>query len=800
MIDLKSYRVKPENMGIPDFHAPDILSKNHKRYTLFDLSSHARAKDAIAFGLKVRDSGFHVFVVGEDRSGRMTATMGYLENYIKTLPSPSDWIYLNNFKQQHKPLPFKLPNGMGCKIHKAMKEHIKNIETILKKTFTSPSYLKQIDKISSQLDQQTNEDLDRVKEFAQRYQFEVLHGPEGFHIQDLDHDDSGEPPLNGKSIVPKGASVSDGPPSVKNPKKKKRDTQIAQIKDQLNRLTLNVSLASRNVIKQIKILQETLAINATKTLWQKFRYDHSKYLNGWIDDFEADVLDNIELFLEDEDSQQSNHYERYAVNLFIDNQHHKHPRVFLESIPTFENLFGSIKNRVSQSGTYETNFTMIRPGSMHKANGGILVLRAEALAADPDVWEHFKAVLRDKKIRIKEHGSEHMSSPLIDAPAPKAIPLDIQVFVVGQPLWYYSFFFNDPEFRIYFKIKADIDPDLEINPPNIQTYCGLVKQTAEETHTFHITPEAIHYLTQCSARWAAHRGKFSGRFELIGDVLAEAMAFAKDEQGAVIEKSHIRKTLLGRRIRNSRTEDRAYAEILNGTILIDTENQVVGQVNGLTVVSSGDHDFGLPARISARTYIGQHGVINIERLTDMSGPIQQKGAFILDGFLSSQFAQKFPLSFSCSLTFEQNYGDVEGDSASMAELCAILSSLADVPLRQDIAITGSVNQFGMAQAVGGIHHKIEGFFEICRRRGLTGHQGVIIPSSNLDNLTVKDEVVEAVEQGLFHIYSVSNVFEALDILTGLSSSIQTYFWGTRRTGVFSKSYAKLEYFHKILTK
>ncbi len=780
--DVKSSLLSADDIGIPDFEPADLSSKTRRNYSLFDLSSHARAKDAIAFGLKVRDSGFHVFVVGEDRSGRMAATLDYLNNHIQKLPPPSDWIYLNNFKHPHKPIPSELPNGMGCKLYKAMKEHVRNLETILKKTFASPSYLKQIDKIRYQLDQQTNEDLDRIKTFAKSLAFDITQTSEGFQIQEITEQESLSNAAN------------------KTNHKKRRDAQIAQIKDQLNRLTLNVNLTSRHILKQIKILQETLAKNATKALWQKLRNDYTKYLGEWIDDFDADVLENIDLFLEDEDNQTKNHFERYEVNLFIDNQKHKHPRVFLESMPTYENMFGSIKNRVSQAGTYETNFTMIRPGSLHKANGGILVIRAESLVKDPDVWDHLKAALRDKCIRIREHQSDHIpSSPLIDAPAPKAITLDIQVFIIGQPLWYYSFFFSDPDFRIHFKIKADIDPDLDITPSNILVYSTLVKQTAEDSHCFKITPEAVHYLTRCSARWASDREKFSGRFELIGDVIAEATAFAKDEKSELIEKSHIRKTLIGRRMRNARIEDRAYADILNGTILIDTEGSTIGQVNSLTVLSSGDHEFGLPSRISARTFAGERGVINIERLTDMAGPIQQKGTFILDGFLNSQFAQKFPIAFSCSLTFEQNYNDVEGDSASLAELCAILSSLSDIPLRQDLAITGSVNQFGVAQAVGGIHHKVEGFFEICKRRGFTSTQGVIIPTSNARNLTVKDEVVEAVRDHLFHIYTVSNVFEALNILTGMSSQTRHTWFGIKRTGVFDRAYKKLQGFHKTLS-
>ena len=779
---LSPYRVKDVDVGIPEICITHINAvKSKKKHTLFDLSSHARAKEAIAFGLKLRHNGFHVCVVGEDRSGRMTATLRYLSDYVKNLPPPMDWVYLNNFEKPHKPLPFQLPNGLGRKLKKHMQEHVKNLETLLRKTFTSPSYLKQLDKMSVQFEQQSQDELQRIQNFALNYGLEILQTPEGFHIQERDNTEG---------------SKDNG--ITKSTSKKRKDANIAHVKDQLNRLSLSMNLAGRHITKHIKILQETLAKNATKSLWQKISQDYEPFLGKWLEKFETDVLDNLDLFLADEEEKSKYHFERYAVNLFVDQQEHKHPRVFLESMPTYENLFGAIKHRVSAQGSYETHFTMIRPGALHRANGGILVLRAEALAKDPDVWEHLKASLRDKCVRIEDHQREHLTSPLIDAPAPKAIPLDIQVFIVGQPFTYYSFFFSDPEFRSYFKIKADIDPDLEINDHNIAIYCDLIREATEDNHGCTITSEAMQYLIQCSARWAGNREKLSGRFEIVHDVISESVAFANLDKTTIVDKAHIRKTLLARRARNARMEDYAFDQILKGDILIDTDDVAVGQINALTVLSSGDHDFGLPARISARTYAGNHGVINIERLTDMAGPIQQKGAFILDGFLNGMFSQQSPISFSCSLTFEQSYNDVEGDSASLAELCAILSSLSDIPLRQDLAVTGSINQFGITQAVGGIHHKIEGFFEICQRRGLSGTQGVIIPISNKRHLTVKDEIVDAIREGLFHIYAVQDVFEALELLTGIPSRFRRGLFGIKRTGVMDKAYLKLQHFHKVL--
>lgn len=772
------YELLYMEIGISEIPRSFFTEESREDNTLFDLSSHARAREAIAFGLKLRSNGFHVFVVGEDRSGCVTATLDYLNNYVQTCEPPPDWVYVNNFRQPHKPIPLSLPNGMGCKLKKSVYDHIKNIEAVLKKAFTHPVYLEKIDKLSIYFKNLIQEELKKIRQFASKHGFNVIQTPEGFHLE------------ASKTTKKNGATSKTAT--------KKRESDESQIKEQLNRLTLNMNLESRQIRKEIEVLQITEAKYVTGPLWERFRSEYEGYLGMWINEFEADTLQSMALFMEENESERRKNFERYAINLFVDNQYYEHPRVLIEANPSHENLFGAIKHRVSMSGAFETNFTMLRAGSLHKVNGGMLILRAEALAKDPDLWEKLKVALRDRVIRIQDSSKEGPTSLLIDAPSPKVIPLDVQVFIIGQSRWYYGFFFNDPEFRLHFKIKGDIDLDLDITRENVRVYKTLIQQTTKNMYNFSITMEAVQYLTQCSSRWAEDRSKLSGRFELIYDVIAEAIAFARLENTTMVDKGHIRKTLLGRRSRNSRVEEQYYENILKNIIYIDTVGRAIGQVNALTVLSQSDHQFGLPARISARTFMGHKGVINIERLTEMSGPIQQKGAFILEGFLSSAFAQKFPLSYSCSLTFEQGYYDVEGDSASLAELCAILSSLSEIPLRQDLAITGSVDQFGMSQAVGGIHHKVEGFFEICQRRRLTGTQGVIVPYSNREHLTVKDEVVQAVKDKAFHIYTVKNIHEALELLTGIKSEITKSVWGIKYRGIYHKVYKKLESFHKAL--
>ncbi len=713
---------------------------NHP-FTLFDLSSHSRAREAISFGLKMRNKGFHVFVVGDDRSGRMTATLAYLKQYVKKMPPPQDWVYLNNFAQPHRTKPYSLPAGMGKFLQESAIELIGNIKILLNKMLTNPHYLRQIDTLSASLQYQIDQQVTEVQDFAHQRGYEVSQTPDGFTM-DLR-----------ENIEPE--------------QEKNVALNLQEVKDRLNRLSMSIHLASQKIYNKADELKKSTAQKAISPLLQKFQEEFGAYIGDWIEELKEDILKHLDDFImhpsEVVGKTSFDLDEWYSVNLFVDNKDSLHPKVFLEAHPTYESLFGSIKYQTSMSGSVETNFTMIRPGALHLANGGILVLRAEAIAQDPELWEFLKAALRDQVIRIEERVREN-SLPLLDAPAPKSIPLDVQVFLIASPTWYYTFFFNDPDFRSYFKIKADIDPDLPATPENIYVYRQLIQQNSVSLTGLSIDQDAIDYLMGYSARWVGHREKLSARFELVADILTEAGVISENQE--TITREAIEQVVQQRRLRNARIEDRNHQDIASGQVIIDTKGSVIGQVNGLTVLSTGDHSYGMPCRISARTYAGDEGVVNIERLTEMSGPIQQKGTLILEGYLKALFAQKFPLSCSCSLTFEQNYADVEGDSASMAELVAIISSLSSLPIRQDIAITGSINQFGLAQPVGGIHFKIEGFHRVCVEKGLTGTQGVIIPRSNIVHLTLRENVVEDIRSHKFFIWAVDSVYESIEILMG----------------------------------
>ncbi|MEI7493732.1 MAG: AAA family ATPase [Alphaproteobacteria bacterium] len=775
-----------EQIGIP-LHpcSPAVfLPKNRLNkfpISLFDLSSHERAKEAIEFGLKMRNKRFHIFVIGDDRSGRMSTTMGYLQEYVKKLPPPSDWVYVNNFLENNRPLPFKLPSGQGVYLKSKTTELLQSVSTILGKIFTSSQFRKQTESLSqyqqAQIDQQTQE----LQNLAKAKGFELISGIDGLFLEPLETVEACEDNNSPKDMV--------------------------TLRNSLARLSIAANIANQRIEKQISQLKQSTARKILTPHFQAYKEEFSVHLKGWIDEFKRDLLQNLTLLFDEENPKAKLSkavIERYGINVIIDHSQKPQAQAVLESNPTYENLFGSIKYRNNSStGSVETNFTLIRPGALHRANGGILVLRADEIAKDEDAWDMLKSALRDSKITIRERYREG-GTPLDDAPSPRSIPLNLQVFLVASPVWYYSFFQQDPDFSSYFKIRAEIDTDLPATPENITNYQKLIRSTCLKETNRDITPEAISYLTGYSSRWAKDRSKLSGKFELISDILAEAdiVASEKSSKKSINEKI-IDQVLLQRRRRNARMEDGTLEDIQHNQVLIDTHGSKIGLVNGLTILSISDRSFGIPARISARTYVGEQGVVNIERLTELGGPIQQKGAFILEGFLNGVFAQKFPLSCSCSLTFEQNYTDVEGDSASMAELIAILSSLANVPVRQDLAITGSINQFGSSQVVGGIHMKIEGFHRLCKERGFTKTQGVIIPNANISNLTLRPEVVEDIAHGNFYIWGVDTVCEAIELMTGLPAGMKINAEGQvvgtfKKGSLFDKAAETLKIFHRRL--
>ncbi|MCG8544622.1 MAG: AAA family ATPase [Alphaproteobacteria bacterium] len=753
---------------------------------VFSLSSHKRARDALAFGLCMGDPGFNIFVLGPDRSGRMSATLGYLRSHVTCLPRPHDWVYLNNFRRSHRPKPYRLPGGVGRSFRDRMAALVPQLRDALVGAFGGEGYQSEVRARSEAAQNAIGGEMDSLRSQAQQHGLDVLQTAQGMMIVSAGAD--------GNSVPVESL------PAAQREALQPKATAIAEA---LQDVTRRAARVQADLANRLVDLNRQVADNAIGTLLDDLQREYSGHrgLARWLVELRNDIIDNFHAFLPRAADAPAPTLEpperRYAVNLLVDHSDDEIPGVVLEANPTYENLFGQIEYRAAQGGM-ETDFSLIRAGALHRANGGILVLRAEALARHAESWAFLKGALRDGKIQLEERHRAN-AVPIASAPRPKPVPLEVKVIIVGSPHWYYTFFSVDPEFQTYFKVKADIDGELDAVRANLNVYAGLIRDRAQSRHGATCDDTSIAKLLGVASRWAGHRRKITAQFEQVDDVLSEAAQIAQANGAPAITAKEIDAALRQRRDRNARIEDRMHESIADGTVMIDTTGVDVGQINGLTVRDLGDHRFGAPSRITARATPGRQGVVNIERAVEMSGPIQQKGVMVLQGFIAGHFARRFPLSFNSSITFEQSYGGVEGDSASMAELLAILSDLSGVPLRQDIAITGSVNQRGEAQAVGGVPHKIEGFYRTCVDSGkLTGSQGVVIPAANEANVILLDPLLADIEAGRFHVWSVKRIEDAIELFTGMKPGRQRADGSYSPDSVYGRVMQQLETFDEIL--
>ena len=771
------------DVALPRFEPGDAADGD-----AFSLSSHARAREALEFGLSVKGPGFNIFVLGEDHSGRMTATFEFMCAIMNQRPAPDDWVYLNNFAHPHNPKPHRLPAGVGRRFRERMTALVPQLRDALMRAFGSEEYQAEVHGRGERVRAELSKRMDALNADLKGHGLELLRTPDG------------------QITI---AVVEDGKPVGLDTLSKERRAEVERLgedfAEKLTEVTRWGAMRQGELASSLKELERQVGDSAVRELLDQVAQDFSDHpgLVDWLTEMRADVLDNLSRFVgrEAEATQgaEAPPERHYGVNLLVDRADHPCPRVVLEGNPTYENLFGRIEYRQLEGGL-ETDFTLIRGGALHQANGGLLVLRAESVAANPFVWESLKGALRDRSIRLEEP-QRVGTFPIAGAPRPDPIPLDLKVVIVGTPRWYYTFFSLDPGFRSYFKVKADIDGDMEASSDNLTHYAGLIRRMARQQVGTACSDEAVVRLLGVAARWATDRGKLSARFEQTADLMTEAVTPTDGDDTSVITEAAIDAAMAQRRQRNARVEDRMHEGIRRGTTMIDTTGAVVGQVNALTVRDMGDHTFGTPARVTARASVGRRGVTNIERESALGGPIQQKGVMVLQGFLAGRFARRIPMSFNCSITFEQSYGGVEGDSASIAELLAILSDLSGLPLRQDLAVTGSVNQRGQTQAVGGVHYKVEGFFRTCiEAGGLTGSQGVVLPAANEANLVLRDEVAEAVAEDRFSLWSIESVDEAVELFTGTPAGVPDAEGAYGTDTVYGRVMAQLESFDRILAE
>jgi predicted ATP-dependent protease len=763
-------KLAAEDISFPSFDIGDSADGD-----VFSFSSHQRARDALELGLGIDGPHFNIFVLGDPRSGRLSSTVEFIKTSAKTMKPPADWVYLNNFQKESEPHPYTLPAGIGYEFSKALAATIEQLTVAMRDAFGGDDMKQQLQEAAAGRTSDIQGEVDALRETARSRGFDIIQTDNGTSIAAIDDDGNPVPPAE-MSAEQQQAAQQYGP-------------DLAQA------LTGIMAKAAENQAA----LQQALDVMARDMLDQVCapildamaeQYGSYPGLAGWFVEFRADIVENYKVFLAETPADLPADMQpgtRYAVNLLSDNRATTGAPVIVEPNPTYQNLFGQLQYRQSEQG-YATDFTLIQSGALHRANGGVLVLRADMVAEAPAVWGYLKAALRDGEIRIEEPHRAN-SLPVAGAVRPAPVPLSLKVVMVAAPRWYYSFFASDPEFQTYFKIKADIDADMESSAANVDAYSALIRDFAVADGAKGIEGDAIALLLGLASRWAANRGRLSSQFERINDVIVEAHQ-ASGRKNANITRADILQALANHHSRVSRIPSRMLDSIAEETVLIETTGSAVGQVNALTVRYMGDTSFGMPSRVTARASVGRHGVVNIERDVALGGPIQQKGVMVLQGFLAGIFARRFPLSFNCSVTFEQSYGGVEGDSASLAELMAILSDLSSVPLRQDLAITGSVNQRGDAQAIGGANQKIAGFFRTCLSQGpLTGSQGVIIPVANERNVILLPEISDAVAAEKFHIHSVTSVDDAIELFTGQSAE-----------KIYALVTTQLEAFDQALTK
>lgn len=717
-----------------------------------------RALEALETGLKIRKRNFNIYISGASGTGKSSILKGLIEREAAKLPPPPDWCLVFNFKRPENPLVLSLPAGKGTKLRTMMDQFVHELRTELPKAFHSQHHQERIQRILNEGIEKENKGFATLSSQAEKNGFQVKHTKDGLvTIPVID-----EKPVSTKEYHELSAE-----------QRAKVDSNRQHLEPVISRFledTRNVEISVHKKIQQLqKQLGKTMIDRALRPVKTAFR-QHGE-VKSYLAAVQTHILDNLPRFLPDESDRSKADREllepllEYQVNLLVDNSEAKGGPIVIENTPTYHNLVGKIEKRV-ENGIYSTNFTMVKPGALLKANGGFLVLHIREVLTYPFAWEALKGVLRYQKLMIEEMG-EHFQFLPTTGLRPDPIPVSCKVILIGTNWLYHLLCARDEEFSKAFQVKAEFDSSVRVNPETLMEYARFVATTSRRDNLLPVDRDGVAAIIEFGMRKAGSADQMTLRFNEITNLLIEADMLAREDGRTTVQRNDILRARTQRDRRNSLIADKSLEDVLDGTLRIDTEGNKVGIINGLAVYSYADMTFGRPLRLTAKAFRGKAGVINVERESRLSGNTFNKGVMIISGFLGARFAQKRPISLSVSLTVEQSYGMIDGDSASCAELAAILSALADVPIRQDLAITGSVSQEGEIQAIGGVNEKIEGFFRLCKARGLTGTQGVIIPKSNVRHLILDPEVLEAASEGKFHIHAVESVESAIEILTGI---------------------------------
>jgi len=739
-----------------------------------EIIGQERALEAIRVGLEIKSIGYNIFVTGLAGTGRFTTIKAVFEEMDVKGKIPNDLCYVNNFKNPDMPHMLSLPAGQGNGFKKEMETLIETLKKKVPLIFENESYL---NKKKELVEGFRNRQAEMFREFEKKV------NKEGFALVQIQMG-----PYSRPGIVP---MVEGNPVNIEQletmvEENKFSREELERIKGKQAELINELEEIFKATRKSEKEIKDELSALDTQMISPavkdsitdiKERFDYEK-IHHYLDGVQEDIVANFHRFKEKEESppspipglvlpQPADTFAEYQVNVLVDNSETKGAPIIVEMTPNYRNLFGTIERVVDRSGVWKTDFTHIKAGSFLRANGGYLVFNALDGLVEPGVWPALKRTLKNQVMEVQTFDPFYFFATTALKPEP--IECNTKIIMIGDTHLYHLLFNQDDDFKKIFKIKADFDSVTGKDEDKIRQYASFIRKVCDEEKLRPFDRTGVAAVVEHGVRIAGRQKKLSTRFHLIADLLREANYWAGKDGSTVVKEAHVDKAIEKRAYRLNLVEEKIQEMIDDGTILIDSDGMVAGQVNGLSVYNLGDYAFGKPSRITVKTSLGKAGIINIEREVEMSGPIHNKGVYILSGYLRDRYAQDKPITMSASICFEQSYSGVEGDSASSTELYGLLSSLSGLPLRQDIAVTGSVNQKGEVQPIGGVNEKIEGFFEVCKAKGLTGKQGVMIPHLNIDDLMLRKDVVQTVQEGKFRVYPVKTIDQGIAILTGVEA-------------------------------
>ena len=758
--DALSKRCDPDELGFDTTRDIDGLG---------DLIGQDRAMSAIRLAAGIRHRDFNLFVLGSSGTGRRAAVTGFLGEQAAGMAVPCDWAYVNNFDAPHKPRALKLPPGMAQQLKLEMEDLVDDLAIEIPAMFDSDEYQTQRRALDEEYGQRQEKTMADFAEKAKSESVALLNTPMGFMLAAIRDGEVVKTEVYNKLDENERGEI---------------DEKISRLQDELASILREAPKIERELRRKVEVLHAGMAERAVSDRVGDAvaRFAGHDTVQAYLAEVQKDMIANAALFLElaaqagqgpFPDAVRKAHplpmFQRYAVNVMVsyDSESGNSAPLETEDLPTLDRLIGRIEH-ASEMGALITNFTMIKPGALHRANGGYLVLDARRVLTEPMAWEALKQCLKSQSIPITSM-AERLSLVSTISLEPDPIPLDVRVVMIGDRMLHALLVMLDPEYGDLFKLQADFEDDMARDPESQRLYARLIAARADKDGVRPLTADGVARLLDEAARHAGDNRKLSLRLDTLSDLMREADFYTADNGKDVIDAQAINRAVQAQETRAARVRDRVQEAIERGTILIDTDGEKTGQVNGLAVSGLGGFAFGHPSRITARVRMGTGKLIDIEREVELGGPLHSKGVLILAGYLTATFARDVPFSLHASLVFEQNYGGVDGDSASSTELYALLSALSGLPIRQGLAVTGSVNQEGEVQAIGGVNEKIEGYFETCRRRGLTGQQGVLIPKSNVEHLMLRQPVVDAVTDGRFHIVPVETIDHGIEVLTGRSA-------------------------------